>query len=504
MSPHGTNLQISENLSISSLLQCCFSCCRQRRKWPRWKPSCKEGEIVQGRSAGHTIANEVARERRWWLWFAPAPQDHLSLETCPLLTFRLLTIEHQWLTSISTSNSSALMSATNQVYHSLTTLIKLCDDVLFTGDKNLSKLNVTDVLQQVNDAVQDVSGPFFTASEDRKFSSRSCSTFTSVSSETSMASLVQHPDDQIGPSISIGAVMAYMEMFGNCSQPNASELLRHSVHTYSLLQAEWQQASLSSAHSCSFATHSSFSTSHSYLQSNLVEFKSEQVAEQMTLLDSELFMKIEIPEVLIWAQEQNEERSPNLTRFTEHFNKMSYCGLVLQDLTFVHIGNSDYLSEGVINFSKRWQQFNIVENMKRFKKGAYNFKKNERIIAFFSNFDDFLCEEAMWQISESIKPREQCNSTCMMTMFIGSKIFEFDSPAIQKVRWSLRTGPLADISKEHARLPGTASTLEQLGMLEPRGTNMSLDRRAVISAARRLHCGPSIIAIKNIDQLNAA
>jgi hypothetical protein len=27
---------------------------------------------------------------------------------------------------------------------------------------------------------------------------------------------------------------------------------------------------------------------------------------------------------LIWAQEQNEERSPNLTRFTEHFNKMSY------------------------------------------------------------------------------------------------------------------------------------------------------------------------------------
>ncbi|KAK9498271.1 hypothetical protein O3M35_002943 [Rhynocoris fuscipes] len=233
-------------------------------------------------------------------------------------------------------------------------------------------------------------------------------------------------------------------------------------------------------------------------QSTLIDFKSDHVAEQMTLLDSELFMKIEIPEVLIWAQEQNEERSPNLTRFTEHFNKMSYwarsrileqhdakdrekyvvkfikimkhlrkinnfnsylallsaldsapirrlewqkhiteglkeycalidssssfrayrqalgetqppcipyIGLVLQDLTFVHIGNSDYLSDGVINFSKRWQQFNIVENMKRFKKGTYNFKKNERIIAFFSNFDDFLCEEAMWQISESIKPR---------------------------------------------------------------------------------------------------
>lgn len=66
------------------------------------------------------------------------------------------------------------------------------------------------------------------------------------------------------------------------------------------------------------------SLSVSTKQASLLDFKSEQIAEQMTLLDAELFMKIEIPEVLIWAQEQNEERSPNLTRFTEHFNKMSY------------------------------------------------------------------------------------------------------------------------------------------------------------------------------------
>ncbi|XP_068910533.1 guanine nucleotide-releasing factor 2 isoform X6 [Tenebrio molitor] len=229
----------------------------------------------------------------------------------------------------------------------------------------------------------------------------------------------------------------------------------------------------------------------------LLDFKSEQIAEQMTLLDAELFMKIEIPEVLIWAQEQNEERSPNLTRFTEHFNKMSYwartriltaekdirekyflkfikimkhlrkinnfnsylallsaldsapirrlewqkhvqeglkeycalidssssfrayrqalaetqppcipyIGLVLQDLTFVHIGNSNLLNDGTINFSKRWQQFNIVENMKKFKKGTHTFKRHERIIQFFQNFDDFIGEDAMWQLSESIKPR---------------------------------------------------------------------------------------------------
>jgi len=40
-----------------------------------------------------------------------------------------------------------------------------------------------------------------------------------------------------------------------------------------------------------------------------------------------------------------------------------------------------------------------------FPSRTYSFKKHERINAFFNNFDEFLCEEAMWQISESIKPR---------------------------------------------------------------------------------------------------
>ncbi|XP_065169661.1 guanine nucleotide-releasing factor 2 isoform X3 [Atheta coriaria] len=235
----------------------------------------------------------------------------------------------------------------------------------------------------------------------------------------------------------------------------------------------------------------------------ILDFKSEQIAEQMTLLDAELFQKIEIPEVLIWAQEQNEERSKNLTRFTEHFNKMSYwartrilecdgkdrekyfmkfikimkhlrkinnfnsylallsaldsapvrrlewqkhvqeglkeycalidssssfrayrqalanasppcipyIGLVLQDLTFVHIGNSNLLPNNYINFSKRCQQHNIVENMKDFKKclsnssTTYTFKKNDRIIAFFGDFEQYISEDAMWQMSENIKPR---------------------------------------------------------------------------------------------------
>ncbi|CAH0600593.1 unnamed protein product [Chrysodeixis includens] len=230
----------------------------------------------------------------------------------------------------------------------------------------------------------------------------------------------------------------------------------------------------------------------------LLDFKSTELAEQMTLLDAALFSRLTTAEVLLWPRDQSEESSPNLTRFTEHFNKMSYwarsrileqdearerekyankflkvmkalrkmnnfnsylalvsaldsppvrrlgwsrsivdtlhdcctiidssssfrtyrqalaesqppcipyIGLVLQDLTFVHIGNPDLLPEGGINFTKRWQQYHIMQNMKRFNKKQYTFKKNEHILEMFNEFDDVLSEEAMWQVSESIKPR---------------------------------------------------------------------------------------------------
>lgn len=37
---------------------------------------------------------------------------------------------------------------------------------------------------------------------------------------------------------------------------------------------------------------------------------------------------------------------------------------------------------------------------------SYLFKKNERIIGFFDNFEDYYDEDVMWQISEKIKPRK--------------------------------------------------------------------------------------------------
>ncbi|MCI4380639.1 hypothetical protein PGIGA_G00242380 [Pangasianodon gigas] len=229
----------------------------------------------------------------------------------------------------------------------------------------------------------------------------------------------------------------------------------------------------------------------------LHDFRSHEIADQLTLLDAELFYKIEIPEVLLWAKEQNEEKSPNLTQFTEHFNNMSYwvrsiiiqqekaqdreklllkfikimkhlrklnnfnsylailsaldsapirrlewqkqtsegleeyctlidssssfrayraaladveppcipyLGLILQDLTFVHLGNPDFI-ERKVNFSKRWQQFNILDSMRRFQQVHYDLKHNEDIVSFFNDFSDHLAEEALWELSLKIKPR---------------------------------------------------------------------------------------------------
>jgi len=56
---------------------------------------------------------------------------------------------------------------------------------------------------------------------------------------------------------------------------------------------------------------------------HLICWSSTVIAEQMTLLDSELFSQIQTGELLIWAEEQSEEFCPALTQFMEHFSKFS-------------------------------------------------------------------------------------------------------------------------------------------------------------------------------------
>ena len=45
-----------------------------------------------------------------------------------------------------------------------------------------------------------------------------------------------------------------------------------------------------------------------------------------------------------------------------------YIGLILQDLTFLHVGNKDMLADDVsVNFDKRWQIFNILDQLRKFR-----------------------------------------------------------------------------------------------------------------------------------------
>ncbi|KAF6730583.1 Rap guanine nucleotide exchange factor 1 [Oryzias melastigma] len=85
-----------------------------------------------------------------------------------------------------------------------------------------------------------------------------------------------------------------------------------------------------------------------------------------------------------------------------------YLGLILQDLTFVHLGNPDNVttSQGSkVNFCKRWQQFNILDTLRSYQQVAYSLQPDSDIISFFNDFNDHLAEEALWELSLRIRPR---------------------------------------------------------------------------------------------------
>lgn len=83
-----------------------------------------------------------------------------------------------------------------------------------------------------------------------------------------------------------------------------------------------------------------------------------------------------------------------------------YLGLILQDVTFVYHGNTDELPDGKVNFVKRWQLFNIVDNVRRFKLNSYDFEWNDQIAQLFAGMGNFLSEEELYDRSLKLKPRE--------------------------------------------------------------------------------------------------
>ena len=74
-----------------------------------------------------------------------------------------------------------------------------------------------------------------------------------------------------------------------------------------------------------------------------------------------------------------------------------YSGLVLQDLTFVHVGNPGTTQEGNINFAKCWQQFQILDNMRRFKNRWENI-----FFTFLCVLDPFNFPKHLLWLAESV------------------------------------------------------------------------------------------------------
>lgn len=59
-------------------------------------------------------------------------------------------------------------------------------------------------------------------------------------------------------------------------------------------------------------------------RATLFDFHAREISEQLTLIDAELFAKIQLSEILYMSIEKGEEFSPNLAAFTVHFNNISY------------------------------------------------------------------------------------------------------------------------------------------------------------------------------------
>ncbi|CAD5216715.1 unnamed protein product [Bursaphelenchus okinawaensis] len=116
----------------------------------------------------------------------------------------------------------------------------------------------------------------------------------------------------------------------------------------------------------------------------------KQIAEMVTIMDSRQSFSN-------FRSELNKAKPPLIP----------YFGLILQDLTFVNVGNPDYLpnNKDMLNFAKRWQQYAILDSVDRLTRWRYDIKPDHDILALFADFNEQLDDEG-WTRSYAIKRRD--------------------------------------------------------------------------------------------------
>uniref|UniRef100_A0A915CN79 Ras-GEF domain-containing protein n=1 Tax=Ditylenchus dipsaci TaxID=166011 RepID=A0A915CN79_9BILA len=128
---------------------------------------------------------------------------------------------------------------------------------------------------------------------------------------------------------------------------------------------------------------------------------------------------------------------------------LPYVGLILQDLTFVHVGNPDRSfsnsetkngstekGKNLINYGKRWQQFAILDNIRRFKTWPYDIQRDDKVLRVFDDFSNYLQEEETWtrfQRSAPIHPQPEFVRTSNGTTIFPLRIESLSPTTIEKV-----------------------------------------------------------------------
>ena len=96
-------------------------------------------------------------------------------------------------------------------------------------------------------------------------------------------------------------------------------------------------------------------------RATLLDFHSSDISEQLTLLDSELFLRIQLSEILYMSIEKGEEFSPNLAAFTEHFNNISYWSVMFLVRSLNHVSFSFRVRSRILEQNSQRQRENYFE-----------------------------------------------------------------------------------------------------------------------------------------------
>ena len=86
-----------------------------------------------------------------------------------------------------------------------------------------------------------------------------------------------------------------------------------------------------------------------------------------------------------------------------------FLGVFLTDLTFIEIGNSDYLSgTHYINFSKRFMVYNLIKDIQNYQNRTYKIDKKEAVYDFLASLENqkLMNEDELYGMSLSFEPRE--------------------------------------------------------------------------------------------------